>query len=83
MYVVCMYVCMHLCMYFQKAECWRSAVDLTCRLLVQCGQGPNRGNQPAILTPFCLQVKLSKALFYCLIPKAYKEKVCQGPLNLH
>ena len=40
----------------QSSENWRAAVDLTSRLLAQCGQGPDRVNNPAPHTPSSLQV---------------------------
>ena len=42
--------------FFQKAECLRSAVDLTGRLLTQCGQGLGKVNTPTKHTPYTLQV---------------------------
>jgi tetratricopeptide (TPR) repeat protein len=39
-----------------KAECLRSAIDLTSRLLTQCGQGPGSQSAPAKHTPYSLQL---------------------------
>lgn len=42
--------------WFQKAECFRAAVDLTGLLLTQNGQGVNMLNQASKHTPYTLQV---------------------------
>ncbi len=49
--------------YFQEAECYRSAIDLTNKLLQTQGQGPGKANSPSQHSPFSLQVSSRCACF--------------------
>ena len=42
--------------FYQEAECWRSAVDLSGTLLLETKQGTDGANQYTIHTPQTLQV---------------------------
>ena len=54
--MICIKVLRAVCIVGQEKECWRAAVDLTGRLLTQCGQGLGKVGTPSQHTTFSLKV---------------------------